>query len=335
MKIVFMGTPDFAAVSLKALLDWAPAHDSAIEAVYCQPDRPAGRGHKLRIGPVKALALAHDIPVRQPRTFKDEAAVAELAAFGADILAVAAYGLILTQAVLDLPPLGAVNVHGSLLPEWRGAAPIQRAVINGDIRTGVTIQKVALKLDSGPILLQRAVGIGFEQTAGELHDELAVLGGRLLTEALERLISGRALCLPQDDSRASYAAKLEKADGLLNFWESARRVHNRARGVTPWPGAQIVLTRRAAEGAALPALQILLEKGRVLPGEAPAGVKPGTLLPLAGGVIPVVCASGLYGLERLKPSGGKSMDAAAFCNGYLKGVLAEVAPPPQTPPQGE
>lgn len=332
MKIIFMGTPDFAAVSLAALLKWAPQNASEIVAVYCQPDRPAGRGHKLQTGPVKALALEHNIPVLQPKALKDDAAFAELVAFGADILAVAAYGLILPQRVIDLPPLGAVNVHGSLLPEWRGAAPIQRAVMNGDIRTGVTIQQVAFKLDSGPIILQRAVGLGDDQTSGELHDELAELGGRLLTEALERLRDGRAMRLPQDESRATYAAKLEKADGILNFNESARQVHNRARGVTPWPGAQLNLSRRSADGSALPELKLLVEKGRVIDGEAPESITPGTLLPLANGLIPIVCAAGLYGLERVKPSGGKSMDAAAFSNGYLKGVFAEVAPPPEDSP---
>lgn len=326
MRIVFMGTPAFAAVSLKALLDWAPKNASEVVAVYCQPDRPAGRGHKLQIGPVKELAMAHNIPVLQPRSLKDPAAIQELAAFKADIFAVAAYGLILPQAVLDLPPLGAINVHGSLLPEWRGAAPIQRAVMNGDIRTGVTIQKVVFKLDSGPILLQRAAAIGYEQTSGELHDELAELGGRLLTEALERLRDGRAICLEQDESRVSYAAKLEKADGLLDFSASARAVHNRARAVTPWPGAQIHLARQGAD-AQLSEIKVLVEKGRVLEGDAPEGLAPGSFLPLHDGVIPVVSASGLYGIERVKPAGGKSMDAAAFSNGYLKGYTVRALQP--------
>jgi methionyl-tRNA formyltransferase len=326
MKIVFMGTPEFAAGSLKALIDWAQADDSEIAAVYCQPDRPAGRGHKCQAGPAKALALEHNIPVLQPKTLKDELAVKELAAFKADVFAVAAYGLIIPQKVLDLPPLGAVNGHGSLLPEWRGAAPIQRAVMNGDIRTGVTIQKVVFKLDSGPIILQRAVGIGDNQTSGELHDELARLGGRLLTEALERLRDGRAMLMPQDESRVTYAAKLEKADGILDFSQRALDVHNRARGVTPWPGAQIFLTRRDSSCSPLPELKVIVEKGRVIPGEAPAGSAPGTLLPLTDGLIPIACASGLYGLERVKPSSGKPMDAAAFSNGYLKNNTGKASP---------
>lgn len=325
MKIVFMGTPDFAAASLKALVEWAPANDSEIVAVYCQPDRPAGRGKHLQTGPVKRLALEHDLPVCQPVTLKAPAAIEELGSFGADIFAVAAYGLILPQAVLDLPPLGAINVHSSLLPEYRGAAPIQRAVMNGDIRTGVTIQRVVFKLDSGPIILQRAVGIGHDQTAGELHDELAELGGRLLTEALERIRDNRAPLLEQDESRVTYAAKLEKSDGILNFNESAEAVHNQARGVTPWPGAQMTLRRADSAGAELPELKILVERGQVMHIDASASDAPGTVLPLRDGLIPVACATGVYGIKRLKPSGGKSMDAAAFANGYLKGVSAFAA----------
>lgn len=335
MKIVFMGTPDFAAASLKALIAWAPANNSEIVAVYCQPDRPAGRGKHLQTGPVKALALAHGLTVRQPLTLKDEAAIQELASFKADIFTVAAYGLILPQAVLDLPPLGAINVHSSLLPEYRGAAPIQRAVMNGDIRSGVTIQRVVFKLDSGPIILQRAVGIGYGQTAGELHDELAELGGRLLTEALERIYDNRAPSLEQDESRVTYAAKLEKADGILNFNESAQAVHNRARGVTPWPGAQLTLRRSAMDGSNLPELKLLVERGQVMNIPLPSGSVPGRVLPLQDGSIPIVCGKGVYGLKRLKPSGGKSMDAAAFANGYLKNVFAEAVLPSQAPSHGD
>lgn len=322
MKIVFMGTPDFAAASLKALLAWAPANNSEIAAVYCQPDRPAGRGKHLQTGPVKALALEHGLTVRQPLTIKDEAAIQELASFKADIFAVAAYGLILPQAVLDLPPLGAINVHSSLLPEYRGAAPIQRAVMNGDIRSGVTIQRVVFKLDSGPIILQRAVGIGYNQTAGELHDELAELGGRLLTEVLERIRDNRAPSLEQDESRVTYAAKLEKSDGILNFSQSAQAVHNRARGVTPWPGAQVTLRRTGVDGVELPELKLLVERGEVMNIAVPCGSAIGSLLSLQDGAIPIVCGEGFYGLKWVKPSGGKSMDAAAFSNGYLKNATA-------------
>ncbi|MDL2314023.1 methionyl-tRNA formyltransferase [Desulfovibrio sp. OttesenSCG-928-C14] len=322
MKIVFMGTPEFAAVSLRHLLGWTGGE---VAAVYCQPDRPAGRGKKLQSGPVKALALERGLPVLQPQNFKDPAELDKLAAFGADLIAVAAYGLILPTALLRMPPLGVINVHGSLLPEYRGAAPIQRAVMEGRVRTGITIMRVEPKLDSGPILLQRALGIGWEQSAGELHDELAELGGALLVEALERMREGRLQELVQDESRVTYAHKLSKADGLLDFRQSAAQVHNQARGVTPWPGAQLNLRRQAADGAQLPPLPVLVLKGRPFAkGEEPesATQAPGALLPLKDGMLPLLCGQGVYGIEQLRPSGGKSMDAAAFANGYLKDCRA-------------
>jgi methionyl-tRNA formyltransferase len=326
MKIVFMGTPDFAAASLQALLGWKNAE---IMAVYCQPDRPVGRGHKLQIGPVKKLALEYNLPVCQPVNFKDKDTIDALAGFRADVLVVSAYGLILPQEVLDAAPMGAINVHGSLLPEYRGAAPIQRAVMNGAQSTGITIMRMVLKLDSGPMLMQRALAIGFEQTAGEVHDKLADLGGKLLVEALERIAGGCASSISQDESKATYATKLTKADGMLDFSKTTRTVHNKARGVTPWPGAQVVLLRRGTCGNELELLHALVQKGRPMEGEADknAAAKgvPGTVLQLQNGVIPVICADALYGLEQIKPSGGKSMNAAAFANGYLKNCSAVVA----------
>lgn len=319
MKIVFMGTPDFAAASLKALLDW---DGGEVAAVYCQPDRPAGRGQSVKTGPVKRLALERGLPVEQPLNFRDEAALKTLQAYGADVFAVAAYGLILPQKVLDIPNYGAINVHGSLLPEYRGAAPIQRAVMNGDFRTGITIMRMELKLDSGPILLQRAMGIGIDQTAGEVHDELAVLGGTLLVETLTRLAEGRVTPVAQDDSRATYAAKLEKSDGVLDFTRSAREVHCQARGVTPWPGAQITIVRLDADGNVIDEKQAIVEKGAVLSDDAESSLPPGTLLELDGEALPVACSKGLYGIVRLKPAGKKSMSARDFANGHLKGRKA-------------
>jgi methionyl-tRNA formyltransferase len=322
LKLVFMGTPDFAAASLRALLDFAGAE---VIAVYCRRDRPAGRGQRLRPGPVKKLALEHGIPVFQPENFKTGAELPTLAGLGADLFAVSSYGLLLPQAVLDLPPLGVLNVHASLLPEYRGPAPIQRAVLNGDKRTGISIMRVELKLDSGPILLQRALGIGFEQNAGEVHDELAALGGRLLVEALERLQAGKLAAVPQDESRASYAPKIDKSETLLDAGKSAREVHNRVRAFNPRPGAQLILRAQTPAGdRAGPLLSILVQKGRPLEGEedrklaALAGT--GSVLPLRSGLLPLACSDALYGIERLKPAGGRSMDAVSFVNGYLKGL---------------
>jgi methionyl-tRNA formyltransferase len=272
---------------------------------------------------VKVLALEHGLDLRQPLHFREAETLEALQAVGADVFVVAAYGLILPQAVLALPRLGAVNVHASLLPELRGAAPIERAVMRGDRRTGITIMRVEQRLDSGPILLQRALGIGFEQNAGELREELAQLGARLLTEALERLERGGLTPVPQDESRASYAAKLEKKDGLLDFRQSALEVHNRARGVTPAPGEQIFLRRLKANGEEGEPLRVIVLKGRPLPetGEEARQAGPGLLLPPRQGRLPVACADALYGIERLKPAGGGGMEAEAFARGYLQGYV--------------
>ncbi|MDR1125561.1 MAG: methionyl-tRNA formyltransferase [Deltaproteobacteria bacterium] len=333
MKAVFFGTPDFAASSLQALLSPAgKALGLEVAAVYCQPDRPAGRGHALRIGPVKALALAAGLPVLQPLNFKDPASLDALGALGADIFVVAAYGLILPKALLDLPPLGAINVHGSLLPELRGAAPIQRAVMRGDIRTGITIMRVEPRLDSGPILLQRALAIGMDETAGQVYEQMAALGGELLLEAVGRFKAGAVHEQAQDESRATYAAKLTKTDGLLDFSQTARQLHNQARGVTPWPGAQVCLARQDENGRELVPLQVLVEKGTVLREEGPSlddnglPYEPGQALPVRGETLPLACADGLYGIERLRPAGGKSMTGAAFANGYLKNCRAVAEP---------
>ncbi|MDR2826417.1 MAG: methionyl-tRNA formyltransferase [Deltaproteobacteria bacterium] len=337
MKIIFFGTPDFAAVSLQALITCASAD---VLAVYCQPDRPAGRGQSLHPGPVKTLALLHKIPILQPYAFKDPAELARLAAFKADIFVVAAYGMILPKALLDMPPLGTINVHASLLPAYRGAAPIQRAVINGEQRTGVTIMRVEPKLDSGPILLQGTADIGPDQTAGELHDELAQLGGTLLLEALAPMLEHRRpeylteylKGQAQDERLVTCAPKLHKSDGVLNFNLRARQVHNQARGVTPWPGAQLCFTRLSSaedQAKALPPVNALVEKGLVLEGSSAVfsgADQPGAVLPLHGDILPVACAEGFYGISRLKPAGGKSMGAAAFANGYLKNCTARISP---------
>jgi methionyl-tRNA formyltransferase len=330
LKIIFFGTPEFAAVSLRALLNCPSA---LVLAVYCQPDRPAGRGRSVRPGPVKTTALMHGLPVLQPPDFKNQAELRRLAAFNADLFVVAAYGLILPKALLEIPPLGTINAHASLLPRYRGAAPIQRAVMNGEQRTGVTIMRVEPKLDSGPILLQRSVAVGPDQNSGELHDELAGLGGALLAETLTRMLecssteqmTGRA----QDESLATYAHKLGKADGILNFNESVLQVHNRIRGVTPWPGARLCFTRLAKEGLSEKKpdpVPVLVERGVILEKSVVPAFQPGAVLPLQDNILPVACADGFYGLTRLKPAGGKSMDAGSFVNGYLKNCIVGISP---------
>lgn len=322
LRLVFMGTPEFAATVLRQVADWPGGR---VIAAYCQPDRPAGRGRALQAPPVKQLALSLGIPVFQPRNFREEADRLALAALEPDALVVAAYGLILPQAVLDIPRLGPFNVHASLLPRLRGAAPVQRAIMQGDSVTGITIMRMEAGLDTGPMLAQRALGIGLSDTADSLSRELADLGGRLMVEELERLATGEpSPAVPQEEARATYAAKLGKADGRIRWNAPAQVIHARLRGVTPWPGGQTAFF--APGRAPLPVL--------VLPGELPwqAGKaaagrngdlpEPGTLIGLAEGKLVVACADAAYRLTTLKPSGGRMMDAAAFWNGYCRARTA-------------
>lgn len=313
---VFMGTPEFAATVLGHVL----ASDAVtVAAVYTQPDRPCGRGKKCQPGPVKLLALEHGLPVHQPLTFKDAAEVATLAGYAPDVLLVAAYGMILPQAVLDIPTRLPLNVHASLLPAWRGAAPIERAIAAGDTLTGITIMRMEAGLDTGPMVLQRSLVIGENDTAGTLRSELADLGGRLLLEALEKLRLGSVPLVPQDDSRATYAKKIDKAEGLLDWTKPARDIHNLIRAMTPHPGA-FFYWRPAADK---PAMRI-----NALPGQVgdpvPAGIKPGQFMGLTDGHLGIACADAVYLLPALTPAGKRTMDATAFSCGYL-GKCAESA----------
>lgn len=326
LRLVFMGTPEFAATVLRRVADWP---GGSVIAAYCQPDRPAGRGRALQPPPVKTLALSLDIPVFQPRNFREEADRLALAALAPDALVVAAYGLILPQAVLDIPRLGPFNVHASLLPRLRGAAPIQRAIMQGDSVTGITIMRMEAGLDTGPMLAQRALGIGLNDTADSLSRELADLGGRLMVEELERLAAGEpSPAVPQEDARATYAAKLGKADGRIRWNAPAHVIHARLRGVTPWPGGQT--TFFTPEREPLPVLVLPGEPGAPCPEhDAPSGQiggrpEPGTLIGLVEGKLVVACADATYRLAALKPSGGRLMDAAAFWNGYCRARTANL-----------
>lgn len=313
LRVVFMGTPDFAAESLRALIAWPGAE---VLCVYTQPDRPCGRGQECAPPPVKLAALAAGIEVRQPLNFKDEADVAALRALSFDVLVVAAYGLILPQSVLDAPRLLPVNVHGSLLPRWRGAAPIQRCLQAGDLVTGITIMKMELGLDSGPILLQRALRIAEDDHAGILHDELAQLGAEALLEALARLPLGRLMRLPQDEALVTLAPKLRKEEGLIDWNREAEPLHNHIRAMHPWPGA--FFDWEQAPGKVL---RLSIEPGTI-GGDAPAGVAPGTILGLCeteqGQRLAIATADKLYLVARLTPRGKKPQDAQAFACGYLK-----------------
>lgn len=304
-----MGTPDLAATVLRHVAAWPGGW---VRAVYTQPDKPAGRGHMLQAPPVKKLAEARGIPVFQPRNFKADVDVDRLRALKPDFLLVAAYGHILPQRVLDIPRRIPVNVHASLLPLYRGAAPIQRAIMNGDAESGVTIMKMEAGLDTGPILLRRPVPIGPADTAATLGHALADVGGALLVEALEGLESGTLVPVPQDHSKATYAAKLSKAEGQLDCSRPVAVVDARVRGVTPWPGAFCIVLRPGHED-----MVVAVEAGRPLDGAATE--PPGTVLGIRDGHLALACADGIYGISRLRPAGRRSMDARAFSNGYLAG----------------
>ena len=231
LRIIFAGTPDFAAQHLQALLDGP----HQVVAVYSQPDRPAGRGRKLTPSPVKALALEHAIEVQQPISLKPEAAQEMLASYQADVMVVVAYGLILPQVVLDTPRLGCINVHGSLLPRWRGAAPIQRAILAGDQRSGVTVMQMEAGLDTGPMLLEVETPIAINDSSASLYAKLAVLGCHSLTEALDGLKNSTLTAQVQDETKANYADKLTKAEGAIDWHQSAQQISLQVRGLNPWP----------------------------------------------------------------------------------------------------
>ncbi|ELE5028902.1 methionyl-tRNA formyltransferase [Vibrio fluvialis] len=231
LRIVFAGTPDFAARHLAALL----SSEHEVIAVYTQPDRPAGRGKKLTASPVKNLALEHNIPVYQPENFKSDEAKQELAALNADIMVVVAYGLLLPKAVLDTPKLGCINVHGSILPRWRGAAPIQRSIWAGDAETGVTIMQMDVGLDTGDMLKIATLPIEASDTSGSMYDKLAGLGPQALVECLSDIAQGTAVAVKQDDALANYAQKLSKEEAKIDWTLSAQAIERCVRAFNPWP----------------------------------------------------------------------------------------------------
>ena len=264
-RLIFAGTPDFALESLKAMVE--AGHIPV--AVLTQPDRPAGRGKKLTASPVKEYAVARGIPVLQPVTLKDPDMVEKIAALEPDLMVVAAYGLLLPRAVLDVPELGCVNVHASLLPRWRGASPIQHAILCGDSRSGVCLMQMEAGLDTGPVYASAATDIGAEETAGQLHDRLAELGGRLLADKLDDILAGRLEPVAQDEASATYAGKIRRQDAAIDWSEAAIDIVHAIRAYNPVPGAWFKLDDeeikcwRAAvlEGADGPA-GVILEAGR-------------------------------------------------------------------------
>lgn len=298
MRIVFMGTPDFAVPSLQALID--AGHD--VCAVYTQPDKPQGRKQILTAPPVKTLALEHDIPVFQPNTLKNEDEQARLRELAPEVIIVVAYGKLLPKAVLDIPPHGCINVHGSLLPRWRGAAPIQWAVIAGDEMAGVTTMQMAEGLDTGDMLLTYKTKVGEKETAGELFDRLAQSGAELLTQTLVKLdeITPR----PQDDAQSCYAHMLDKQMAVIDWSRSAHEIDCLIRGLNPWP---IALTTLSGERLKVFAAEKANGRG-----------EPGTVLeadPKKG--LTVACGEGALKLTEIQLVGGKRMKATDFLRGHV------------------
>ena len=298
MRLIFAGTPEFAAAALQALI--AAGHD--IPLVLTQPDRPAGRGMKLKMSPVKTLALAHHLTVAQPENLKTEAARQPIADARAEVMVVAAYGLILPQAVLDLPPLGCVNIHASLLPRWRGAAPIHRALEAGDRETGITLMQMDKGLDTGAMLSRASLPILETDTTGNLHDRLAELGAREIVALLPQLAAGRVQPEPQDSKLATYAAKIGKDDARLDWRLSARELDRRIRAFHPFPGAWCQLEDEPLK----------LWRARPAPGHG----TPGEILAVDRQGLRVACGEGALDLLEVQQAGGKRLPVDAFLAGH-------------------
>ena len=298
MRIVFAGTPDFAVPCLQA----AARHNEVV-AVYTQPDRPAGRGRGLTASSVKQAALERGLPVYQPLSLRDPAAQAELAALQPDLLVVVAYGLILPQAVLDIPTHGCWNVHASLLPRWRGAAPIQRAIQAGDSHSGVCLMQMEAGLDTGPVLLEQSLELAADETGGSLHDKLAALGAQVLADGLGLLRAGlRPVARPQPAEGVEYAHKLDKAEARLQWSQDAQVLERQVRAFNPWPVAE----------AQLQGERVRIHAAQAIPGVA--GMPVGSVLAASRAGIDIACGNGALRLLVVQREGGKPVAAADYLN---------------------
>ncbi len=301
LKIVFAGTPEFAAIALAQLIK----HEHDIVAVYTQPDRPAGRGRKLMPSPVKQIALDNNIPVEQPESLKkDPAAIEKLKGFVPDVMIVAAYGLLLPQAVLDIPSYGCLNIHASLLPRWRGAAPIQRAILAGDSETGITIMQMDVGLDTGDMLLKKPLLIGDSMNAGELHDQLAALGSQAILQTLEDLAANKLHPQKQDPALATYAKKLDKQEAWIDWTQTAQQIDRQIRAFNPWPVAQTRVDNKIMR----------LRKATVV--DTTANVAPGTIVQASSDGIDVACGEGQLRLLDGQLPGGKALSIKDLLNGH-------------------
>ncbi|HEY4367930.1 MAG TPA: methionyl-tRNA formyltransferase [Steroidobacteraceae bacterium] len=296
LSIVFAGTPQFSVPALAALA----ASEHRVVAVYTQPDRPAGRGQQLATSAVKQYAVQHGLPVEQPATLRDAAAVERLAQWQADVMVVVAYGLILPPSVLKVPAMGCINIHASLLPRWRGAAPIHRAILAGDRQTGITIMQMDAGLDTGPMLLERITQISPQDTAAVLHDRLASLGAEAIVAALAGLASGSITAHPQPPEGATYAAKLRKEEALIDWSKSSFELDRQVRAFNPWPVAETRLHGQQ------------LRIWEATAADTATTAVPGTVVAANAGGIAVATGSGLLHLTRVQLAGRKAVPAAEF-----------------------
>jgi methionyl-tRNA formyltransferase len=293
-----MGTPDIAATCLKKIIE----DGMDVVAVYTQPDRPKGRGMKMVFSPVKEVAIAQGLPVFQPEHFREDETVEQLRALQPDVLAVVAYGRILPQRVLDIPKLGCINIHASLLPQYRGSAPYQWAVLDGLAETGVSAQYMAAKMDAGDVIGVAKTPIGENETAGQLLDRLAVLGADLLRDTLRQVESGTAVATKQDEAAVTYAPMLDKSMCPIDFTKSARQIHNQVRGLHPWPVATMELKGQ----------RFKVHETRVLDRSG----KPGEILELNKQGLVIACGDGAIEIRQLQAEGGKRMAAPDYFRGH-------------------
>ena len=303
LRVAFAGTPEFARTALQALL----GSRHGVAGVFTRPDRPRGRGQRMSASPVKEAALAAGLPVSQPATAQDGAALHELKSWRADVLVVVAYGLILPQPLLDAARLGSVNIHASLLPRWRGAAPIQRAILAGDTQTGITLMRMEAALDAGPILLQRSVPIRATDTSARLHHTLAALGAQTLLEGLDALAEGALPPTPQSQEGVSYAAKIGKSEAAIDWGKSATEVDRQVRAFNPWPVAE---TRFEDTHLRILAARIYQDAAPQVQGAA-----PGTVVLMLEDAVVVQCGEGYLGLMQVQRAGRRPITAREFAGG--------------------
>ena len=300
MRVVFMGTPDIAATCLEKIIE----DGFEVVGVYTQPDRPKNRGMKLAFSAVKEIALAHDLPVFQPENFREDETVEQLRELRPDVVAVVAYGRILPQRVLDIPPLGCINIHASLLPAYRGSAPYQWAVLDGLQETGVTAVYLCREMDAGDMIDTAKTDIGPDETAGELLDRLAVLGADLLGKTLTAIQAGKVTATPQDHTKATYAPMLDKTMSPIDWTRSAQKIHDHVRGMNPWPVATTQLQGN----------RFKVYSTAIIPGSTNA--QPGTILGLTKTGLQIACGEGILEIRVLQAEGGKRMAAPDYFRGH-------------------